>query len=327
MQIFNVTFQAVAALLAIGVVGFFIVKRRIIPENILQFLAILAIDIALPCIVFSNIILQFSPSTSPNWWQFPLWWLLFSGIILVATLLTMFLSARKTRREFAISLYFQNGMFFPLIIITGVFGANNPYIAILFIFVAFHPSLYYSTNHLFFRGLARPAPSSGQKDVAKKRFRIDRVINPVFISTILALILKLSGAGGYLPQFFITVLQLIGNMSLPLVMLILGGSLYLDFQNRGPIFYKEILKFVLIKNFVFPLIFIGLFLLFRPSYPIAMIMLLESAVPPITGIPIDTERFGGNRAITNQFILASFVLSIISIPLMFIFFSHYFPMP
>ena len=61
MPIFNVTFQSVAALLAIGLLGFWIIKRNVIPDSILHFLAILAIDIALPCIVFVNIITQFSP--------------------------------------------------------------------------------------------------------------------------------------------------------------------------------------------------------------------------------------------------------------------------
>jgi len=72
MHIFNMTLQSVAALLAIGVLGFWIIKRNIIPENILRFLAILAIEIALPCIVFVNLITQFSPSSFVRWWQYPL---------------------------------------------------------------------------------------------------------------------------------------------------------------------------------------------------------------------------------------------------------------
>jgi malate permease and related proteins len=327
MHIFYVTFQSVAALLLIGVLGFFIVKRQIIPENVLRFLAILAIDIALPCIVFANIILQFSPTTSTRWWQYPLWWLLFSAIAITLTVIFMWISHKSTRREFAISLFFQNGMFFPLIIITGLFGQTNPYIAILFIFVAFHPSLYYSTNYLFFKKPAAANPAEVSPVKPARRLRLGRIVNPVLISTLLAMLIKLVGGGGYIPEFVITVLQLLGNMSLPLVMFILGGSLYLDFQNRGQIYYKEIIKFVLIKNFVFPLAFIGVALLIRPAYPVAMIMLLESAVPPITGIPIDAERYGVNRAITHQFILASFLLSIISVPVMFNFFSRFFPIP
>ena len=326
MHIFNITFQSVAALLAIGVLGFWIIKREWIPESVLRFLAVLAIDIALPCVVFANIITQFSPSSFANWWHYPLWWLVFSAIALALSLVTMFVSAKTTRREFAISLFFQNGIFFPLIIISGIFGPTNSYTPILFIFIAFHPSLYFGTNHLFF-GKSTLRGEKHAEDGRKNRMRPGRILNPVLLSTAAATAIKLSGADSHLPTFIVTVFQMLGGMSLPLLMLILGGSLYVDFQNKGPLYIKEIVKFALIKNVLFPLVFIALLVFARPAYPIAMIMFLESAIPPITAIPIETERQGGNRSITNQFILASFVFSILSIPLMFYLFTMYFPMP
>ena len=63
----------------------------------------------------------------------------------------------------------------------------------------------------------------------------------------------------------------------------------------------------------------------NPDDNIATLIILQSAVPPISGIPIVTEREGGNRSITNQFILASFVFSIVSIPLVFTIFDRVFP--
>jgi hypothetical protein len=327
MHVFNITLQSVAALLAIGLLGFWIIKRRIIPENILQFLAVLAIDIALPCIVFVNIINQFSPSSSINWWQYPLCWLAFSAIILILSLITMFVSAKATRREFAISLFFQNGLFFPFIVITGIFGSTNPYVAVLFIFIALHPTLFFSTNHLFFKRNNIQTDKGLKENEPRSRIRLGRIVNPVLVSTVLAASVKLSGMEKYLPTFVLTVFQMVGGMSMPLLMLILGGSLYVDFQTKGPIYIKEVMKFVLIKNIIFPLAFITMLAFVRPAYPVALIMFLESAVPPITAIPIYTQRHGGNSSITNQFILASFVFSILSVPLMFNLFTRYFPMP
>ncbi len=328
MQIFNITLQSVAALLAIGVLGFWIVKRHILPENILQFLGVLAIEIALPSIVFASIITQFSPSSAIRWWQYPLWWLVFSAIALALTLITMFLSDKATRREFAFSLFFQNGIFFPFIIINGIFGPTNPYIAVLFIFIALHPSLFYGTNHLFFRGRKiEPGQNGIEGGQPNGSLRLGRIVNPVFIATVIAAAIKLSGGERYMPAFVITVFQMLGGMSLPLLMLILGGSLYVDFQSKGPIHIKEVLKFVLIKNVIFPLAFIAILAFARLSYPVALIMFLQSAVPPITGVPIQTRRHGGNWSITNQFILSSFVFSVFSIPLMFNLFTRYFPMP
>jgi len=324
MHIFNVTLQSVAALLAIGVLGFWIIKRNIIPENILRFLAVLAIEIALPCIVFANLITQFSPSSFVRWWQYPLWWLAFSAIAFLLTLVTLFISAKASRREFAFTLFFQNGLFFPFIILTGIFGPTNPYIAVLFIFIAFHPSLFFTTDHLFFK---RTNMKIEGELKGKGRLRLERILNPVLISTVIAATIKLFGAEKHLPTFILTMFQMLGGMSLPLLMLILGGSLYVDFQSRGPIYFREVMKFVLIKNIIFPLAFIAMLVLVHPAYPVALIIFLESAVPPITGIPIQTQRHGGNASITNQFILASFVFSIFSIPLMFTLFTRYFRIP
>jgi malate permease and related proteins len=326
MNVFNVTLQSVAALLAIGVLGFWIIKRHMLPENILRFLAVLAIDIALPCIVFANIITQFTPSTDPDWWKYPLWWLAFSATALVLSLLAMFVSARATRREFAISLFFQNGMFFPFIILTGIFGPANPYAALLFIFIAFHPSLFFSTSHLFFR---RPGKNPPAMDIEKARSssRLERIVNPVLISTLAAAGLKVLGIEKHLPAFVVTVFQMLGAMSLPLLMLILGGSLYVDFKKKGPIYIREVVKFVLVKNILFPLVFLLILFFARPPFPVALLVFLESAIPPITGIPIEAARQGGNPSITNQFILGSFVCSVLSIPLMFNLFTAAFPFP
>ena len=120
-------------------------------------------------------------------------------------------------------------------------------------------------------------------------------------------------------------------MALPLILIILGGSLYLDFRQKGKLYIGEIAKFLTIKNVVFPLACLGFLILLRSyfdiSYGIALLFILQSAVPPITATPILTERGGGNKSISNQFVFASFIFSIISVPLVFWLFDNYFPAP
>lgn len=314
MNVFTIVLQSVLALLGIGVIGFWVTRRNLIPENVLGFLSTLAIDIALPSTVFANIIINFKPVEYPNWWQLPLWWLAFTAVALALTLVTRYISRRETREEFSLSLFFQNGIFFPLIILSGIFGTKTPFIAQLFIFMMFHPTLFFSTYHLFFR--RKPG-----------QMRWSRIINPVLIATIIAIIIQMSGGGNYLPDFLVSIFQILGAMALPLVMIILGGSLYLDFQQKGRFYVTEIAKFVLVKNIVFPLAFTGLLVLVKPSYNIALLIFLQAAVPPVTGAPILAERAGGQKSITTQFVFASFVASMVTIPAVFELFSVYFPMP
>ncbi len=315
MDIFIVVLESVLVLLGIGLIGFWITRRGIIPENVLSLLSRLAIDIALPCMVFASIIVNFSPEKLPDWWQLPLWWFAFAAVSLALTLITMFLSQKETRGEFALNLFFQNGLFMPLIIISGIFGADSPYITQLYIFIIFHPVLFFSAYQLFFR------------KKSQEKIRWSRILNPILIATLLAIIVQLVNARGYLPDFIQSILQILGGMALPLILIILGGSLYLDIRQKGKFYYGEIIKFVIIKNFVFPLVVLGLLILLKPVYSLALIFILQAAVPPITGTPIVTERAGGNKSISNQFILSSFVVSVISIPVIFLVFSRFFPLP
>jgi len=316
MDIFIVVLESVLVLLGIGLIGFWITRRGIIPENVLSFLSRLAIDIALPCMVFSSVLTTFTPDTFPDWWQLPLWWLAFTGISFVFSLIMMFLSNKETRSEFVLNLLFQNGLFFPLIIISGVFGTGSIYVPQLYIFIMIHPVLFFSTYHLFFRNRE-----------AEKKTQWNRIFNPILIATVVAVIIQLFNGSDYLPDFVKSILEILGGMALPLIMIILGGSLYLDFKQRGKIYYREIIKFVTMKNIIYPLAFLGLLLILKPSYNIALLLMLQSAVPPITGTPIVTERAGGNKAISNQFVFSSFVFSVVSIPLVFRLFDYYFPMP
>jgi predicted permease len=116
-------------------------------------------------------------------------------------------------------------------------------------------------------------------------------------------------------------------MTLPILMIILGGNIYVDFKNKGELFVVEIIKFLFIKNIIFPLVTLILLLLIRPPYHVALMMILQSSVPPLTAVPIVVERAGRNRSIVNQFMFTSFVFSLVTIPVMMYLFGLYFPSP
>ena len=314
MDLFITTFESVAVLLGIGLIGFLIIKRKLVPGNIIGLLSPLALDIALPCLIFVNLVNNFKPQESPIWWQLPLWWGFFTIIALALTFLFSLFSEKKTKREFAVSLFYQNAIFFPLAIFAGLFGNESINISFLFIFTIFYPAMFFSTYFLFF------------KKTQKIFINWKRIIHPVVLATIIGLIIRLSENQNLIPNFLLRIFELLGAMTIPLIMIILGGNIYVDFQKKGKIHTLEITKFVIVKNMLFPLIFLVIILLLKPvlSYPIALIIILQSAVPPITAVPLVTERVNGDRAIVNQFIVGSFAFSLISIPAMIYLFDIFF---
>ena len=320
MSLLLITFEAVFALLGIGVLGFWVIGRRRVPGTTLAFLSSLAIDIALPFLVLANLIRDFSTNNFPDWWRMPLWWLGFTVISSALSLAASYMVKKEIRSEFAISLFYQNGLFFPLIIITGLFGLGSPYLVSLFVFMALHPSMVFSTYTLFFG-----------KKIQIQKLSLRRIINPVLITTLIGMIIGLVAVNSYIPDFILSILTMVGAMATPLFMLILGGNVYNDFMSKEEgkrRFYTwDLLKFIIVKNLIFPLVFLGLLIMLRPDTTTAFIILLQAAVPPITAIPIFAERCGGNRAIASQFIVGSFVFSVISIPAMIYLFSMFFSIP
>ncbi|MBE0430804.1 MAG: AEC family transporter [Dehalococcoidia bacterium] len=320
MSVFLITLQAVFALLGIGLLGFWIIGRRRVPSETLAFLSTLAIDIALPLLVLSNLISDFSPREFPDWWHMPLWWLGFTAVALALSLSTSFLVRKELRSEFSSSLFYQNGLFVPILILGGVFGPGNPYLVPLFLFMVFFPSMVFSTYTLFFG-----------KRIQKERLNWRRIINPVLVATIVGLVIGLFNIRSYIPDFLIIIVTMVGAIATPLFMLILGGNIYNDVVRKadnGRQWYAgEVLKFVAVKNILFPAVFVGLLLLLRPDFTVGLIIMLQAAVPPITAIPILVERCGGNRRIASQFVAVSLLASIFSIPAFIYMFSRFFPLP
>jgi len=312
MNLFITTFESVAVLLGIGIIGFWIIRRKMIPRNILGLLSPIALEIALPSLIFINIIQDFEPNSYQNWWQLPIWWLFFTIIAAGLTLIFMFISKKENRREFAISLFYQNGIFFPLAIIAGMFGKDSYLLVFLFIFTIFYPAFFFSTSHIFF----------GKK--FNLTTNLKKIIHPVIITTTIAILIKIGGLHVYVPNFIFEIFALIGGMTIPLIMIILGGNIYIDFNKKGKLHIIEMFKFVSVKNIIFPLIFIGILFVIRPEYDIALILLLQASVPPVTAVPLMVEKYGGNRYIVNQFIVASFILSLLTIPIMVLLFDIFF---
>jgi predicted permease len=320
VSVFLITLQAVLALLGIGLLGFWIIGRRRVPSDTLAFLQSLAIDIALPLLVVANLISGFSPRAYPDWWRMPLWWLGFAIVALALSLSASFLLRKEIRGEFTISLFYQNGLFFPILILQGLFGGGNPYLVPLFLFVLLHPSMIFSTYTLFLG-----------KRMQKEKLNWRRIVNPVLVATVVGLIIGLVSANEYVPKFLTTIVTMVGAIATPLIMLILGGNIYNDFMyktdNSKRWYIPEIVKFVTVKNVVFPLVFLALLLWLRPDSTTALIIMLQAAVPPITAIPIFVERRGGNRQMVSQFVVASFIFSIFSVPAFLYLFSRFFSIP
>lgn len=310
MQIFLTTFTGVAMLLTIGLLGYWLLSRRVIAGPVLGSLSVLAIDIALPCLTFAGILANFRPEENTTWWTLLPWWAGATALFTVLTFICSTVSRAEFRREFQVSLLFQNGIFFPLAIIAEIYGTDSTLLVDLFLFTLLYPAFFFNAAPLFFSKSLKITPA--------------KVFNPMLGATVLAITVRYAGIDAFIPKFFIEGIRMVGAMSVPLLMLVLGGNIYLDMKNIEKPAYGECLKFAVVKNLVFPLATLGVLLAVRPPYPVAFIIMMQASVPPVTAVPLIAEREGGNRNIVNQFLVTSFLLSLFTLPAMLMVFARYF---
>lgn len=312
MSLFVTTFESIALLLVIGCIGFYIINRKVLAESAFSLLSPLSLDIALPCLIFVNILTNFRPNEFPDWWMLPLWWVGFTGVVFFLSMIFSLLATKEIRKEFTVSLLYQNGIFFPLAILTGIYGGDSIHIVNLFLFVMFFPSLLFSTCHLFWKKPDRPV-------------RWNRIFNSMLIVTVAATLIRLMNLQIYIPGFFLKGLRMVGSMTVPLLIIIIGGNIYIDFKNKGKLLLPEITFFLIIKNIFFPLVALSFLYFFRPPYYIALLIILQSAVPPVTAIPVVVETEGGRRDVVNQFLFTSALFALFSIPFAMYLFGFLYP--
>ena len=306
-MLFISTIEAVAILLGLGTLGYWIISRNMMPAEGLRHLGPLTIDIALPCLVFFSIIQDFNPSNSPGWWLLPIWWIGFQVCSFIFTVMTQKISKKEWRGEFKMVLFYQNAIFFPLIILSRLFGESSTHVINLFLFSMLFPPFFFNTYSLFI----------GKRGA----FNWKRTFNPVLVATVLALLVKLGHYDIFIPEFILLTIKMIGAMTLPLLMLIFGGNIYIDLKTSSHFVYSEVFKFIGLKNLLFPLLILGLLAWLNIPKNIGLLILIQAAVPPYTANSIVVSRAGGNSNIVNQFMLGSLVASVLTVPIMIFLFS------
>ncbi len=301
LDVILLTAAPVLSMILLGLAGFWVISRKLVAASALGAISPLALEVALPALVFAQIATRFDPYANPDRLLLPLWWLGFTAVSLGLALALPWLLRAGSPREFRMSLFIQNGIFLPVVYLTDIYGKESPYLLDLFFFTVLYPAMSFNVFGLFY----------GQKWSGD----LKKLLHPVTLATLAAVGGATLGLGPYIPDFVLSAMQLMGATSVPLVMIAVGGALTLDYQQHGAKFrWNELAKFVLAKNILYPAAFLGLVALTQPPETAALMILLQAAVPPLTALPIFAERAGGDRALTSQFLLVSFVAAILTLP-------------
>lgn len=150
------------------------------------------------------------------------------------------------------------------------------------------------------------------------KFELKSIFNPPVLATLASLALiffKLNK----IPEFAYKPLKLMGDCTLPLAMLVVGGNLA---QIRlGRIDKKAIFLMSLAKLVILPGLGLLLLLKFKLPYLIGLLILIQLAVPPATTPSLIIRHYKKDDLLISQGIFFGHILGLISLP---VFLSLYF---
>ena len=263
------------------------------------------VNFTYPLLIFVNIIRHFPEVGQTRWYLLPLYeYAIIGGSFLIAYIYLLFDKSIRYKKEFLFMSSFQNTSFLPLVIIANLFPEDiaGRYFIYIFLFDMFFGAGIISTAKILFL-----------KD--GKGFEWKKLITPPLISVLLSLTLIYTGWHKHIPSLILSVAYHVGNISIPLSLLVLGGIIYFSIRENPHIDFSYALKGSFLKLIVVPAVALLIIKLIPMSDVMKFLIIIESAVPTAMNVTILSRLYGGNYQIQSQATVVMYLLSLITLPL------------
>ena len=301
---FKITSVAIIEILLISALGFFMYKKKIIAKDGLQMLSNFLVEIALPFLIFHQLISGFRFSIYKNWWVFPL---LSLGITIfgfgIGYAMLKPLKDIKQPREFLSLIGFQNSGYLPLILVTMIMPPGQKENMLIYIF-------------LFLLGFNLVIWSYGVWFLSHSKaenVEFAKLFSPPVIAILAALFLIGLGLDKFIPELILKPVKLIGDCTLPLAMILIGASMAgVDINQVDK---KAIGNIVLGKLFVMPILALAVVLVLKPPQLVGLLIILQAAMPSATSLAVITHRYNLDAKLISHGVFFTHVAAIFTVPL------------
>ena len=210
----------------------------------------------------------------------------------------------RDRSVYSFGLMYMNCGFMGFPIMQAMFPENGLFYGVIYN-IAFN--LFVWTHGVFVMD-----KSEGAKVNLKKIF-----LNPGIISTVLAVVLFVTGVR--FPAVITEGLDMVGGMTFPLSMIIIG-SLLGDIKLLSLFKDVKLLLFALLKLAAVPLIMLGICVAFQAGlgFTAAMVCITMCATPTATVTAVLAEVYDNNSSLAAKLVGVTTLFSLVSMPLVLI---------
>ena len=295
----TVIINGVIALFLIMLIGVYGSKRKIITPIINKGLTNILLEISLPCLVVSSFIFDMDDELKSNIIKC----FIYSPIILVITIIVSYIALYPIKSDKKIIMQFANVFsncgFIGFPIIYSIFGSEGVIYAS--IFNMFFKISVWTYGVILFNG------NIDKKDMNKV------LLNPSIIAVIIGLIIMIFKIN--IPDVLYSTLDLVGGLTSPLSMIIigviLGNANILKYLKDYTIYYSSLLKLI-----VLPCVLILVSRIINDTSIVSQTLIIITAMPAAAMTSILAENFDKEKEYSAVIVFMTTLIFLVTFPIL-----------
>lgn len=295
----SVIVNGVISLFLIILVGVYAAKKRIITKEINKGLTNILLKITLPCLVVSSFIFDLSDELKDNIIRC----FIYSPLVLIISIVISYILLIPIKGEKKIIIQFANVFsncgFIGFPIVFSIYG--NEGVIYASIFNLFFTAFLWTYGAILFNGKMK------REDIKKV------LLNPAIVAVFIGLIIMIFGFD--IPSVLSSTLDLVGNMTSPLSMIIvgviLGNAKIISYLKDKTIYYSAFLKLI-----IMPCILILISKLLKDTSLVIKTLIIVTAMPAAAMTSILAESFDKESEYSAVIVFITTLFSVITFPIL-----------
>ena len=306
MSVFATTLNQIAFLFGFIVIGFILVKIKVIPENSAAVLSKLENTVFIPALVMGTFIENFTLERIGATWKL----LSVSFIIAFITITFAILVSKLVTKDKYIQKIYTYGLSFSNFGFMGNAVVSSLFPDVFFEYLIFTLPLWML---IYIWGVPRLLiADSGKKHTFTES--VKSFVNPMFIAMLIGMVIGLSNI--HLPEWTISLINVSGDCMSPIAM-ILTGVVVSSISLKKTFTNVRIYIVSIIRLIIMPVLFIAVASFFRIPETTYICALCSLAMPLGLNTIVIPSAFGKDTTVAAGMAVISHLLSCITIPLIF----------
>ena len=306
--------SSMLSIVGMVMIGMFLTHLKWITDETKDFLINVTVKLALPMLMFKNIVSDFTKQEILDMkGEIVIPALSISLTMLIGIVVAKVLKIESGRRGLFISMFFNSNTIFvglPVNI------ALNGEACIPFVM------LYYMASTTLFWTLGVYFISSDSKNGRKAKFlslsTVKNIMSLPLLSFIFGVICLLAEVP--IPQFIMDIVKYFGNLTTPLSMLFIGSCIY-SLSLKKLKFGKEVFGVLAGRFFVAPVVIMIMMMIFPVPKDSGRVFLIQSAMPVMTNTAILARAYNCDEEYAAIMTVITTVLCIIVVPVYYCLFQ------